>query len=183
MGTGFSIAVSLIPLIPGWYNAVARIAHWQTSARWEYDNSVNEEMYWQSLNVEERVPHLICLKLTSLKGWPWLGWHRHQLLHKSRCLIFTFPFSSLLFTQSKVQVVSFHFYFLLKHNLIWKECVFQYTRHSPFRGGNSKAKANITPSISGSTEEHCFTTEGIFDPLAGMTSYFKGFKPSSHHYW
>ena len=86
--------------IPGWYNAVARIAHWQTSARWEDDNLVNEEMLWQSLNVEERVPHLICLKRTSLKGWPWLGWHWHQLLHKSRWLTFTFHFF-FLSTQSQ----------------------------------------------------------------------------------
>ena len=56
------------------------------------------------------------------------------------------------------------------------------TLHSGEETVKEMAKANITPSISGSTEEHCFTTEGIFDPLAGMTSYFKGFKPSSHHY-
>ena len=33
-----------------------------------------------------------CLKRTSLQGWPWFGWHRHQLLHKSRYLLFTFTF-------------------------------------------------------------------------------------------
>ena len=165
--TADSIAVSLIPLIPGWYNAVARIAHWQTSARWEDDNLVNEEMLWQSLNVEERVPHLICLKRTSLKGWPWLGWHWHQLLHKSRCLLFTFTF------------------YLRNQNMKGVCLSVQF----PFRGGNNNRNGQkqwqfcSLCSFLGSTEEHCFTTEGIFDPLAGMPSHFMAFKSSSHHYW
>ena len=43
---------------------------------------------------------LIYLKRSSLKGWPWLGWHWHQLLHKSRWLTFTFHFF-FLSTQSQ----------------------------------------------------------------------------------
>ena len=180
-----------MPLIPGWYNAVARIAHWQTSARWEYDNSVNDEMYWQSLHVVERGPHLICLKRTSLKGWPWLGWHWHQLLHKSRYLLFTFTF---YFRNHNMKSPGdyfslFTFTFNLYAVTIWKECVFQCTRHSTFRGGKDNRNGQkqwqfcSLCSFSGSTEEHCFTTEGIFDPLAGMPSKFKVFKSSSHHYW
>ena len=40
------------------------------------------------------------VKISSLKGWPWLGWHWHQLLHKSRWLTFTFLFF-FLSTQSQ----------------------------------------------------------------------------------
>ena len=95
---------------------------------------------------------LICLKRSSLKGWPWLGWHRHQLLHKSRCLIFTFPFFILsihAFTISKVQVIRLHFFFRILQSQYEKSVSFSALGilHSGEEKISIMAKGNITPYI------------------------------------
>ena len=95
---------------------------------------------------------LICLKRTSLKGWPWLGWHWHQLLHKSRCLIFTFPFFILsihAFTISKVQVIRLHFFFRILQSQYEKSVSFSALGilHSGEEKISIMAKGNITPYI------------------------------------